>query len=132
MKTALATQYYDEITKVGWVLIQKTYILVWTCPEHSQLDSSFVARMKKPTDNKTLIAILASCGALLIMIIILAVCASHHRKPYSENQVGGTFVGKICETSKLRKKFVGHKSITISQWQAMNTKKNLFWLKYVF
>ncbi|XP_075868167.1 podocalyxin isoform X2 [Nelusetta ayraudi] len=41
---------------------------------------------KKPTDNKTLIAILASCGALLIMIVILAVCASHHRKPYSENQ----------------------------------------------
>ncbi|XP_030004635.1 podocalyxin [Sphaeramia orbicularis] len=41
---------------------------------------------KKPTDNKTLIAILASCGALLIMIVILAVCASHHRKPYHENQ----------------------------------------------
>ncbi|TWW65026.1 podocalyxin [Takifugu flavidus] len=41
---------------------------------------------KKPTDNKTLIAILASCGALLIMIVILAVCASHHRKPYGENQ----------------------------------------------
>ncbi|XP_049617126.1 podocalyxin [Syngnathus scovelli] len=55
VKTALATQYYEEITK-------------------------------KPTDNKTLIAILASCGALLIMIIILAVCASHHRKPYNENQ----------------------------------------------
>ncbi|XP_077565833.1 podocalyxin [Stigmatopora nigra] len=55
VKTALATQYYEEITK-------------------------------KPTDNKTLIAILASCGALLIMIIILAVCASHHRKPYSDNQ----------------------------------------------
>ncbi|XP_077449517.1 podocalyxin [Stigmatopora argus] len=55
VKTALATQYYEEITK-------------------------------KPTDNKTLIAILASCGALLIMIIILAVCASHHRKPYGDNQ----------------------------------------------
>ncbi|KAM9334487.1 podocalyxin [Symphorus nematophorus] len=41
---------------------------------------------KKPTDNKTLIAILASCGALLIMIVILAVCASQHRRPYSENQ----------------------------------------------
>ncbi|XP_035535156.1 podocalyxin [Morone saxatilis] len=41
---------------------------------------------KKPTDNKTLIAVLASCGALLIMIVILAVCASHHRKPYNENQ----------------------------------------------
>lgn len=41
---------------------------------------------KKPNDNKTLIAILASCGALLIMIVILAVCASHHRKPYNENQ----------------------------------------------
>ncbi|XP_070785490.1 podocalyxin [Enoplosus armatus] len=55
VKTSLATQYYEEITK-------------------------------KPTDNKTLIAILASCGALLIMIVILAVCASHHRKPYNENQ----------------------------------------------
>ncbi|KAI3366992.1 hypothetical protein L3Q82_009625 [Scortum barcoo] len=41
---------------------------------------------KKRTDNKTLIAILASCGALLIMIVILAVCASHHRKPFHENQ----------------------------------------------
>lgn len=41
---------------------------------------------KSSTDNKTLIAILASCGALLIMIVILAVCASHHRKPYNENQ----------------------------------------------
>ncbi|XP_069569231.1 podocalyxin [Brachyistius frenatus] len=55
VKTSLANQYYEEITK-------------------------------KPKDNKTLIAILASCGALLIMIIILAVCASHHRKPYNENQ----------------------------------------------
>ncbi|XP_072769230.1 podocalyxin [Nerophis lumbriciformis] len=55
VKTALATQYYEDISK-------------------------------KATDNKTLIAILASCGALLIMIIILAVCASHHRKPYSDNQ----------------------------------------------
>lgn len=43
-------------------------------------------------DNKTLIAILASCGALLIMIVILAVCASHHRKPYRDNQVGHTFL----------------------------------------
>ncbi|XP_053718694.1 podocalyxin isoform X1 [Synchiropus splendidus] len=41
---------------------------------------------RKPNDNRTLIAILASCGALLIMIVILAVCASHHRKPYSETQ----------------------------------------------
>ncbi|KAK1906843.1 Podocalyxin [Dissostichus eleginoides] len=55
VKTNLANQYYEDITK-------------------------------KPTDNKTLIAILASCGALLIMIVILAVCASHHRKPYNENQ----------------------------------------------
>uniref|UniRef100_H3CIK5 Podocalyxin n=2 Tax=Tetraodon nigroviridis TaxID=99883 RepID=H3CIK5_TETNG len=55
VKTRLAAEYYEEITK-------------------------------KPTDNRTLIAILASCGALLIMIVILAVCASHHRKPYSENQ----------------------------------------------
>lgn len=37
---------------------------------------------KKPSDNRTLITILASCGALLIMIVILAVCASQHRKPY--------------------------------------------------
>lgn len=51
--------------------------------------SCCVFHLKKPTDNKTLIAILASCGALLIMIVILAVCASHHRKPYNENQVGG-------------------------------------------
>ena len=43
--------------------------------------------LQKPTDNKTLIAILASCGALLIMIFILAICASHHRKSYNENQV---------------------------------------------
>ncbi|KAM9328042.1 podocalyxin [Pholidichthys leucotaenia] len=41
---------------------------------------------KNSTDNKTLIAILASCGALLIMIVILGVCASHHRRPYCENQ----------------------------------------------
>ncbi|XP_035003286.1 podocalyxin [Hippoglossus stenolepis] len=41
---------------------------------------------KKPSDNKTLIAILASCGALLIMIFILAICASHHRRSYNENQ----------------------------------------------
>ncbi|XP_026218850.1 podocalyxin [Anabas testudineus] len=55
VKTSLANQYYEELTK-------------------------------KTTDNKTLIAILASCGALLIMIVILAVCASHHRKPYNETQ----------------------------------------------
>ncbi|KAM4711860.1 podocalyxin [Anableps anableps] len=41
---------------------------------------------QEPTDSKTLIAILASCGALLIMIIILGVCVSHRRKPYNENQ----------------------------------------------
>ncbi|XP_029351519.1 podocalyxin [Echeneis naucrates] len=56
VKTSIASQYYEEISK------------------------------KRATDNKTLIAILASCGALLIMIVILAVCASHHRKPYNENQ----------------------------------------------
>ncbi|KAG7234505.1 hypothetical protein INR49_004520 [Caranx melampygus] len=56
VKTSLAAQYYEEISQ------------------------------KKATDNRTLIAILASCGALLIMIVILAVCASHHRKPYNENQ----------------------------------------------
>ncbi|KAF1372624.1 hypothetical protein PFLUV_G00267790 [Perca fluviatilis] len=55
VRTNIAAQYYEEITK-------------------------------KPTDSKTLIAILASCGALLIMIVILAVCASHRRKPYNENQ----------------------------------------------
>ncbi|XP_071755964.2 podocalyxin [Centroberyx gerrardi] len=41
---------------------------------------------KKRSDNTTLIAILASCGALLAMIIGLAIYASHHRKPYNENQ----------------------------------------------
>ncbi|KAK5618393.1 hypothetical protein CRENBAI_018949 [Crenichthys baileyi] len=41
---------------------------------------------QKLTDKKTLIAILASCGALLIMIIILGICVSHRRKPYNENQ----------------------------------------------
>ncbi|KAF7663854.1 hypothetical protein LDENG_00199110 [Lucifuga dentata] len=41
---------------------------------------------KKSGDNTTLIAILASCGALLAMIIGLAIYASHHRKPYNENQ----------------------------------------------
>ncbi|XP_037551589.1 podocalyxin [Nematolebias whitei] len=61
VKTSLAEQYYEEMT---------------------QEDIS----TKKPTDYKTLIAILASCGALLIMIIILTVCASHHRKPCNENQ----------------------------------------------
>lgn len=43
-------------------------------------------KAKKPTDNKILIAILASCGALLIMIVILGVCVSYRRKPYQENQ----------------------------------------------
>ncbi|XP_043964376.1 podocalyxin [Gambusia affinis] len=42
---------------------------------------------EEPTDNKTLTAILASCGALLIMIIILGVCVSQRRKPYNENQL---------------------------------------------
>ncbi|XP_047430873.1 podocalyxin [Mugil cephalus] len=45
-----------------------------------------ILESQKSPDNKTLIAILASCGALLIMIVILAVCATHHRKPYNENQ----------------------------------------------
>ncbi|KAJ0015349.1 hypothetical protein NQD34_008969 [Periophthalmus magnuspinnatus] len=44
------------------------------------------ALLQKPTNSQTLITILASCGALLLMILILAVCASHHRKSYSENQ----------------------------------------------
>lgn len=52
----------------------------------SQASLHYEEITKSPTDNKTLIAILASCGALLIMIVILAVCASHHRKPYHENQ----------------------------------------------
>lgn len=52
----------------------------------SQASQYYEEITKSPTDNKTLIAILASCGALLIMIVILAVCASHHRKPYNENQ----------------------------------------------
>lgn len=53
-----------------------------------KLTSSYFAHLKKPTDNKILIAILASCGALLIMIVILGVCVSYRRKPYHENQVG--------------------------------------------
>ncbi|RVE56407.1 hypothetical protein OJAV_G00220680 [Oryzias javanicus] len=53
---------------------------------NSSLADNYYEEITKPTDNKTLIAILASCGSLLIMIIILAVCASHHRRPYSENQ----------------------------------------------
>ncbi|XP_070405840.1 podocalyxin isoform X1 [Nothobranchius furzeri] len=60
VKTSLANKYYEEMTKED-------------PPE-------------KPTDYKTLIAILASCGALLIMIVILTVCATHHRKPCNENQ----------------------------------------------
>ncbi|XP_061570227.1 podocalyxin [Cololabis saira] len=55
-----------------------------------KVNTSVVARyyeeITKTTDNKTLITILASCGALLIMIVILGVCVSHHRRPYSENQ----------------------------------------------
>lgn len=42
--------------------------------------------VKKSGDNTTLIAILASCGALLAMIVGLAVYASRQRKPYCENQ----------------------------------------------
>lgn len=82
MKTRLAAEFYEEITKVSEGSIR---------PFPSTLlrnqTSSFLL-LKKPADNKTLIAILASCGALLIMIVILAVCASHHRRPYGENQVG--------------------------------------------
>lgn len=48
--------------------------------------SQYFKDITKTHDNKILIAILTSCGALLIMIVILAVCASHHRKPYNENQ----------------------------------------------
>ncbi|KAJ3612423.1 hypothetical protein NHX12_020699, partial [Muraenolepis orangiensis] len=42
--------------------------------------------LSKPGDKTTLIAILASCGALLAMIIGLGIYATHHRKPYHENQ----------------------------------------------
>ncbi|XP_012723209.2 podocalyxin [Fundulus heteroclitus] len=45
------------------------------------------ATAQKQTDNKTLVAILVSCGALLLMIIILGFCVSHRRKPYNENQL---------------------------------------------
>lgn len=41
---------------------------------------------KKSGDNTTLIAILASCGAVLVMIVGLAIYASHYRKPYNETQ----------------------------------------------
>uniref|UniRef100_A0A4W5RFP5 Podocalyxin n=1 Tax=Hucho hucho TaxID=62062 RepID=A0A4W5RFP5_9TELE len=40
---------------------------------------------RKPRDNMTLIAILASCGALLAMIVGLAIYASYHRKSYRKN-----------------------------------------------
>ncbi|XP_055761949.1 podocalyxin [Salvelinus fontinalis] len=40
---------------------------------------------RKPSDNMTLIAILASCGALLAMIVGLAIYASYHRKSYRKN-----------------------------------------------
>uniref|UniRef100_A0A3Q3VR01 Podocalyxin n=1 Tax=Mola mola TaxID=94237 RepID=A0A3Q3VR01_MOLML len=69
----------------------KHLILLEQIPHYQELQYEnkrlvVVFSLKKPTDNRTLIAILASCGALLIMIVILAVCASHHRKPYRENQ----------------------------------------------
>lgn len=41
---------------------------------------------KKQHDNTTHIAILASCGALLVMIVCGAIVISRHRKPYCENQ----------------------------------------------
>ncbi|XP_021419406.2 podocalyxin isoform X1 [Oncorhynchus mykiss] len=40
---------------------------------------------RKPSDNMTLIAILASCGALLAMIVGFAIYASYHRKSYRKN-----------------------------------------------
>lgn len=52
----------------------------------TNLANQYYEEATQKKDNRTLIAILASCGALLIMIVILAVCASHHRKPFNENQ----------------------------------------------
>ncbi|XP_055793671.1 podocalyxin-like [Salvelinus fontinalis] len=40
---------------------------------------------RKPSDNMTLIAILASCGALLAMIVGFALYAAYHRKSYWKN-----------------------------------------------
>ncbi|XP_014063564.1 podocalyxin [Salmo salar] len=40
---------------------------------------------RKPSDNMTLIAILASCGALLAMIVGFALYAAYHRKSYRKN-----------------------------------------------
>uniref|UniRef100_A0A3P9JRW8 Podocalyxin n=1 Tax=Oryzias latipes TaxID=8090 RepID=A0A3P9JRW8_ORYLA len=65
----------------GGIVFDRIDIIV-----NSSLAANYYEEITKPRDNKTLIAILASCGSLLIMIIILAVCASHHRRPYSENQ----------------------------------------------
>uniref|UniRef100_A0A3P9LLM4 Podocalyxin n=1 Tax=Oryzias latipes TaxID=8090 RepID=A0A3P9LLM4_ORYLA len=65
----------------GGIVFDRIEIIV-----NSSLAANYYEDITKPRDNKTLIAILASCGSLLIMIIILAVCASHHRRPYSENQ----------------------------------------------
>ncbi|XP_024228617.1 podocalyxin [Oncorhynchus tshawytscha] len=41
---------------------------------------------RKQSDNMTLIAILASCGALLAMIVGFALYAAYHRKSYRKNQ----------------------------------------------
>ncbi|CDQ85754.1 unnamed protein product [Oncorhynchus mykiss] len=40
---------------------------------------------RKQSDNMTLIAILASCGALLAMIVGFALYAAYHRKSYRKN-----------------------------------------------
>ncbi|KAK6314834.1 hypothetical protein J4Q44_G00143630 [Coregonus suidteri] len=55
-----------------------------------QVDNSVVQQYyekitRKPSDNMTLIAILASCGALLAMIVGFAIYASYHRKSYRKN-----------------------------------------------
>ncbi|MED6234888.1 hypothetical protein ATANTOWER_006496 [Ataeniobius toweri] len=63
------------------------HFILWLVCQNCKSISSCIVCLKKLTDKKTLIAILASCGALLIMIIVLGICVSHRRKPYNENQV---------------------------------------------
>ncbi|XP_054911727.1 podocalyxin [Poeciliopsis prolifica] len=71
-------------SKIGSLMIEVDVNLVQE--QLSKLNAEKKPK-EEPTDNKTLTAILASCGALLIMIIILGVCVSQRRKPYNENQL---------------------------------------------
>ncbi|XP_014327649.1 podocalyxin [Xiphophorus maculatus] len=71
-------------SKIGSLKIEVDFNLVQE--QLSKLNAE-IKPAEEPTDNKTLTAILASCGALLIMIIILGVCVSQRRKPYNENQL---------------------------------------------